>query len=268
MGQNTGGFGLWLTTRDIALFGQLLLQDGLWEGRQLLPEGWVQEATSEQISTDASRQGEWAQGYGYQFWRCQNGYYRGDGMMGQICWVLQAQDAVIAITAAAEDMGKEMELLQEHLIPAIDAPGADEAVQQALVARIKALSHPITLGGGALPAGIAGTYVAEDGAGITVSVEGDVLALALFSKELPMPFTLRFGAAELYNGDLTIPMPMPQRMACQAGYRYEDGILTVMLRALGSPLSFKAVFKVAPDGLTGAIGGWPFTREEQTYRRA
>ena len=43
---------------------------------------------------------DWDQGYGFQFWRCRHGAYRGDGAFGQFCIVLPEQDAVVAITAA------------------------------------------------------------------------------------------------------------------------------------------------------------------------
>ena len=44
-GINTGGFGLNIKTEDIARFGQLYLQKGMWQGEQLVPEAWVEEAT-------------------------------------------------------------------------------------------------------------------------------------------------------------------------------------------------------------------------------
>ncbi|MGZ8554329.1 MAG: serine hydrolase domain-containing protein, partial [Chitinophagaceae bacterium] len=46
MGVNTGGWGLRLKTEDIARFGQLFLQKGKWNGKQILPASWVTEATS------------------------------------------------------------------------------------------------------------------------------------------------------------------------------------------------------------------------------
>ena len=73
-----------LPTEDIARFGQLYLQKGMWNGRRILPEGWVEEATAVQVSNGSpSEPSEWTQGYGYQFWRCRHGAYRGDGAFGQ-----------------------------------------------------------------------------------------------------------------------------------------------------------------------------------------
>ena len=47
---------------------------------------------------------DWAQGYGYQFWRCRHNVYRGDGAFGQFCIVMPDQDAVLAITSGVEIM--------------------------------------------------------------------------------------------------------------------------------------------------------------------
>lgn len=77
-GVSCGGWGLHLSTLDVAKFGQLLLRDGVWGGTRVLPEGWVDMATSRKI--DNSGRGahpDWEQGYGYQFWRCRDGAYRG-----------------------------------------------------------------------------------------------------------------------------------------------------------------------------------------------
>ena len=52
-GINIGGWGLSITTEAIARFGQLYLQKGLWEGKRILPEAWVEAATSKQVSNDS-----------------------------------------------------------------------------------------------------------------------------------------------------------------------------------------------------------------------
>ena len=47
---------------------------------------------------------DWAQGYGYQFWRGRHDSYRGDGAFGQYCVVLPEQDVVVAMTSGAAEM--------------------------------------------------------------------------------------------------------------------------------------------------------------------
>lgn len=120
-GINTGGWGLTGRTEDIARFGQLYLQGGAWNGRQVLPSEWVREATRKQVSNgDPAEPNDWSQGYGYQFWRCRNGAFRGDGKLGQFCVVMPEQDAVLALTGDQEDMQGELDLVWQHLLPAFD----------------------------------------------------------------------------------------------------------------------------------------------------
>ena len=117
-GVSVGGWGLLLRTEDIAKFGQLYLQRGKWQGKQLVPAEWIEQATSKQVSNGSDPSRDWDQGYGFQFWRCRHGAYRGDGAFGQFCIVLPEQDAVITITADTKDMQAELNVVWEHLLPA------------------------------------------------------------------------------------------------------------------------------------------------------
>ena len=60
------------------------LRKGIWKGKRLLSESWVDQATSLQTSNGSDPNNDWNQGYGYQFWRCRHNIYRGDGAGGQI----------------------------------------------------------------------------------------------------------------------------------------------------------------------------------------
>lgn len=115
-GVNTGGWGLSITTEDIACFGQLYLQQGEWRGEQLVPAAWVAEATSKQVSNGSDPENDWNQGYGYQFWRCTHNSYRGDGAFGQFCIVMPDADAVVAITAKVSDLGAVLRLVWKYLL--------------------------------------------------------------------------------------------------------------------------------------------------------
>jgi CubicO group peptidase (beta-lactamase class C family) len=140
-GINTGGWGLSVKTEDIAKFGQLYLQRGQWNGVQLIPETWVEEATSKQIDNGDDPLNDWNQGYGYQFWRCRHDVYRGDGAFGQFCIVMPKQDAVLAITSAANDMQAVMSAVWEHLLPAMGQAelASDEQAYRALQDRLGSL---------------------------------------------------------------------------------------------------------------------------------
>ena len=114
-----GGSGLAIRTEDIAKFGQLYLQKGKWNGKQLVPAEWIEAATSRQTSNGSNPSSDWDQGYGYQFWRCRNNVYRGDGAFGQFCIVMPQQDAVVAITSGTRNMQGVMNLVWNKLLPAM-----------------------------------------------------------------------------------------------------------------------------------------------------
>src|SRR5207253_569498 len=120
-GISAGGYGLSIRTEDIAKFGQLYLQKGKWQGQQLVPESWVEAATARQASNGSNPKSDWDQGYGYQFWRCRHGAYRGDGAFGQYCLVMPEQDAVIAITSGVKNMQAVLNVIWDKLLPALQA---------------------------------------------------------------------------------------------------------------------------------------------------
>ncbi|MFT5522947.1 MAG: CubicO group peptidase (beta-lactamase class C family) [Pirellulaceae bacterium] len=142
-GISIGGYGLFVRTEDIAKFGQLYLQKGKWQGQQLLPASWVEQATSKQVSNGSDPSRDWDQGYGFQFWRCRHGAFRGDGKDGQFCIVLPEQDAVIAITANTRDMQAELNVVWDKLLPAFsNQPHKENPTEQAklkaTIAKLKA----------------------------------------------------------------------------------------------------------------------------------
>lgn len=98
-GINIGGWRLYVKTEDMAKLGQFILQKGNWNGRQLLPEAWFDEATTSHIAslpagfkrenlTVKPKDSDWLQGYGYQMWRSRHNSFRADGANGQFILVL------------------------------------------------------------------------------------------------------------------------------------------------------------------------------------
>lgn len=130
-GINCGGWGLYLKTEDLAKMGQLLLQKGEWNGKQLIPAEWVAEMSKKQVESinpgtrleDAEAKGmtketsDWMQGYGYQMWRCRPGCFRADGARGQYIIVVPDKNAVIAITSNVEDLQGELNLVWDNILP-------------------------------------------------------------------------------------------------------------------------------------------------------
>ena len=142
-GVNTGGWGLYLRTEDLARMGLCLLNGGKFAGKQVIPASWVAEMSAKQVpSVNAGineRQmkafqadpespfrlnfepatNDWVQGYGYQMWRCRHGAFRADGANGQYIIVLPDKDAVIVTTADIRNMQQELNLIWDNLLPAL-----------------------------------------------------------------------------------------------------------------------------------------------------
>lgn len=115
-GINFGGWGLYLTTGDLAKFAQLLLQHGQWNGRQLLPADYLAEAVRKHADNSMNENPDWKLGYGYQFWCSQYGY-RGDGASGQLALILEEQDLCIAVTSCLCNMQELVNVFWNELIP-------------------------------------------------------------------------------------------------------------------------------------------------------
>ena len=148
-GYNVGGYGLRVTADDIARFGQLYLQKGSWNGNQILPSSYVEEATKSHINSNPG-DGDWSQGYGYQYWRCKPGFYRGDGAFGQFCIVMPQHDAVLAVLSESTDMQKQMTMMWNTILPGIkpQAMQEDKTKQDELNQLIKGLALPSQIGMG------------------------------------------------------------------------------------------------------------------------
>jgi hypothetical protein len=134
-----------LRTGDLAKFGQLYLQRGVWNGQRIVPEEWIEDATRAHISNAGNSNPDWSQGYGFQFWRCRHNVYRGDGAFGQFCIVFPEQNAVLAMTSGTYDMQGILNAVWEHLLPAIKTGALPENAQEteALKERLAHLMMPL-----------------------------------------------------------------------------------------------------------------------------
>lgn len=150
-GINTGGWGLRVKTEDMAKFAELFLQKGKWNGKQIIPASWVEEASTMKIMQDPNApqskkdSSDWLQGYCYQMWRCRYNAYRGDGAYGQFMIVMPDQDAVLAITAETANMQDEINIAWKYLLPALktNSLAADGEADAKLKEKIKALALPL-----------------------------------------------------------------------------------------------------------------------------
>jgi len=192
-----GGWGMNVTTRGLARFGQCYLQEGRWGSKQVLSKNWVRLASAHHTRTGRSAASDWGQGYGFQFWRCRHDCYRADGAQGQYTIVMPNEDAVVALSSGLGPMDKELDLVWTHLLPAMQAKPlpADPAAQKALADRCAklalktvtgaktgtpALGKAFTLTGPKRRFGFRSARLAADGDGWTIT-------LATPARELVIP---------------------------------------------------------------------------------
>ncbi len=141
-GINMGASHLRMPTEDIAKFGQLYLQKGMWDGKQVISRDWVAQASSKQIE-NGKNDSSWGYGYGYQFWLNPPGGFRADGAFGQYSMVLPELDAVVAITSESIETKKTMQIVWDILLPEMKAaplPSNDTA-HQTLLKELKDLKY-------------------------------------------------------------------------------------------------------------------------------
>ncbi|HEX6034979.1 MAG TPA: serine hydrolase [Anaerolineales bacterium] len=153
-GINIGGTGLHIKTEEIARFGQMYLQKGVWQGKRIVPEKWIVEATkATSDNSNTQTNPDWNVGYGYQFWRCQHDSYRGDGAFGQYCIVMSEQETVLAMISGVQDMQSVLDKVWEHLLPAMqsEALPADTQSYSELCDKLAALLLPLANGRASSP---------------------------------------------------------------------------------------------------------------------
>jgi CubicO group peptidase (beta-lactamase class C family) len=115
-GKSIGGWGLFLTPRDMAKLGYLFLHEGEWDGRRVVSADWVKEATRKHTATDGTL------GYGYQWWTYPSwDAYMALGRDGQTIFVLPDADVIVVTTAGGVGHDKIFQLIEYFVYPAIQA---------------------------------------------------------------------------------------------------------------------------------------------------
>jgi len=173
LGITIGGSGLHIKTEEMARFGQMYLQQGMWDGKRILRPEWVAEATSvHSDNSNTQTNPDWRVGYGYQFWRCRHGCYRGDGAFGQFCIVMPEQDALLAIIGGVRNMQAVLDNVWEHLLPAMrpEALPANPQAYRQCCDELAVLSLP-------LPNGQRSPAKAEQWSGKTYKLESNDLKI-------------------------------------------------------------------------------------------
>lgn len=105
-GIETGGWGLYLRTEDLAKIAMCYLDEGKYEGRQVIPAQWVKDSSAKQVCTDRNgEEPDGRQGYGYCFWHnAFPGLFRMDGMFSQFAWMFPEYEACVITTGGELNM--------------------------------------------------------------------------------------------------------------------------------------------------------------------
>jgi CubicO group peptidase (beta-lactamase class C family) len=118
---DTGGH-IHMLSRDMAKLGQMMLDNGMWNGQRIVSEAWVEESTQQRLMLDANT------GYGYLWWRRQFGpndehqSYYASGNGGQYIFVIPSLDTVIVFTGSNYNSslsGQPLEIIEQYIVPAI-----------------------------------------------------------------------------------------------------------------------------------------------------
>ena len=114
MNNSWGYSGLRLKPHDMAKIGYLFLKEGEWDGNHLVSSKWVREATVKRLA------GNLKDGYGYQWWVDDDGYYLALGYMGQFIFVFPEDNMVAVLTSSSVDtFDYSVKLPEMFILPAV-----------------------------------------------------------------------------------------------------------------------------------------------------
>ena len=286
------------TTEDNLRLMKLYADGGVWEGERILPEAYVQLATTPQNTHEnpgAREHGELDHccGYGYQMWMCRYpGAYRADGAAGQYSIVIPDKDMIISMNENAPGVFPTtvLEKLWEILMPGVeDAPiepdEAGRALQEKLLNRLRhlAIAAPVFAPYAPGKETASGTYRVREGS-------FDLYCLGMFAPEAApvRSFTVDFGVMEgcirwkgTDNTECTVefamdgsrrynrfPSPWQFATKCYANGYWEDGSTFRLEELWPENNSTKTLwFTFSEDGCTvcqmkGGLPGQPVVKVE------
>ena len=115
-GINNGGTQLYVTTRAMAKLGLLYLNNGSWDGQEILPEDWTDQASSPHANIAPGMD------YGYQWWiDTPHGTYHAAGSDGQYIYVAPEYNVVVSMTARANEPGEDIhDVILQYSLDSID----------------------------------------------------------------------------------------------------------------------------------------------------
>ena len=187
---------MWLLPEDMAKFGLLYLQQGQWDGKQIIPVDWVHESITphafpknyvelldangevdQQVSSTnwqrATFVHPFSDGYGYQWWLNKDGSYAAIGVSGQYIMVFPKENLLVVVNNASQGLGVffPRKIVDKYVLPAIKSDAAI-AANNAAYQELLALAGPPTLDVQAQPVGELPS-IAEEISGVTYSLESN-----------------------------------------------------------------------------------------------
>jgi CubicO group peptidase (beta-lactamase class C family) len=127
-GDPVAASGLRLLPRDIAKIGRLVLDHGIWQGRQIVPAGWIAQSTTKQIAVEDGID------YGFQWWLGHSQvdgqdlhWSAGVGWGGQRLFLVPDRDLLVVVTAGLYDQPDQQDalgrtVLERYVLPAATRP--------------------------------------------------------------------------------------------------------------------------------------------------
>ncbi len=288
-GGDLGFSGVYTDLDAVARLGQLYLDDGVWDGRRLLPDGWVAAASAVQVANPERDEPDWQQGYGFQLWMSRHGY-RGDGAFGQYMVVLPELDAMVAMFSCTEPMQVVLDAMWEHLLPAMHdrdtaaEPGrrrAGRAARDAVAADRRSSDwaasprrQPVMTfrRASGVPSHPTITTVETTGGSMIVSEADDAIEVPLTEAWTHVDPSLAVSASRLADGRLVVDVAFlatPHRLEIELDPSTATFVARWPLVPLfGAGLAPRLASMQAPTGVTAARSGLSLTPSRATLARA
>lgn len=250
MGYNLGGFGLHLSVQDLAKTAQLLLQNGVYQGKRLLSQEYMGRACVKQV--DNAQNGEhpdWTQGYGYQFWMARKGRYRGDGMYGQVMMIDKEAFLAVCVTGGTNLMGDEMDaihLLMDELttLPQLSEKDSKKLAERCLKLAIKLPEDKNE------PLFGEGSYDAGKGRGFRLEIlDENTLRVMFLVPDIKTPMCFTFGREQAHAGEFS-PFALGEGPQPYLGrFGIKDGVLRAQALMQTAPYKISLQISQNSDGL-------------------
>lgn len=115
-GIEAGGWGLFITTEELAKFTMCLAHGGNFGGKQVIPAWYVEKATSKQVDNSQYKAADSSSGYGFFFWmNALENSCRADGMFSQFGMIFRDYDAQLIMTCCESNEQKTRDCIFRHV---------------------------------------------------------------------------------------------------------------------------------------------------------